>query len=325
MIILISLNDIKLWFVVFLTGCSGFTVKLTRPIVSFPETVVMKAQRSAKILLMDAVPFYEACSSHQGRFRDVKLNPYTEKQFLQMLLQKDLTRSKKPVDLKAIEKNRLNEIDTIRLLELEGLIEDPWRGTKPSINQPDVYGTLTSKFIDELNKFDTLKKDGFLFKLVKEENPTMLIGLEIKNPCDDDNIILNTRKLRKLGISRLKKGMQRKAYDEGYEKKHYCHQVMVDKDRGTTNDDRVLVLSLFGIKPELRALYLEQLKRGIEDHEKGLKKANYQKIELESDHISIKNPSINRYKKFFGQRKVFILDTELSYFSKVYRFVKTLL
>ena len=52
---------------------------------------------------MDALPFSEACSSHQGRFHDVKLNPYTEKPFLQMLLQKDLTRSKKPVDLKAIE------------------------------------------------------------------------------------------------------------------------------------------------------------------------------------------------------------------------------
>jgi len=134
----------------------------------------------------------------------------------------------------------------------------------------------------------------------------MRIGLEIKNPCDDENIILNTRKL---AIGGLKKSMQKRAYDEGYYKNHYCHQVM-----GTTNYDKVLVLSLFGIKPELKSLYLEQLKRGIEDHEKGLKNANYQKIELESEHMSIKNPSIKRYKKFFGQRKVFILDTKLSYF-----------
>ena len=103
---------------------------------------------------------------------------------------------------------------------------------------------------------------------------------------------------------------------------------MVDKDMGTTNYDRVLVLSLFGIKPELKSLYLEQLKRGIEDHEKGLKNANYQKIELDSEHMSIKNPSIKRYKKFFGQRKVFILDTKLSYYridTTVRYIVKTLL
>ena len=184
---------------------------------------------------------------------------------------------------------------------------------------------MTNTFIDELNEFDTLEEAGFLLKVVKKENPSMEIGLEIKNPCDNDNIILNTRNL---AIGGLKKSMQEKAYNEGYYKKHYCHQVMVDKERGITNDNKILVLSLFGIKPELRCLYLEQLKRGIEDYEKGLKKANYQEIELESEHISIKNPSIKRYKKFFGQRKVFILDSKLSYFridSTVKYIVKTLL
>ena len=228
-----------------------------------------------------------------------------------MLLQKDLKRSQKPVDFKAIDKNTLNEIDTIRLLEIKGLIENPWRGTDPSIDHPDIYGAMTNRFIDELNEFDTLEEAGFLLKLVKKENPAVRIGLEIKNPCDDNNIILNTRKL---AIGGLKKSMQKRVYYEGFHKKHYCHQVMVNKGMNTTNYDRVLVLSLFGIKPELKSLYLEQLKRGIEDHEKGLKKANYQKIELESENMSIKNPSIKRYKKFFGQRKVFILDTKLSYF-----------
>ena len=51
---------------------------------------------------------------------------------------------------------------------------------------------------------------------------------------------------------------------------------MVDKARRITNNDKILVLSLFGIKPELRSLYLEQLKRGIEDYEKSLTRANYQ-------------------------------------------------
>jgi len=306
MVILISLNEIKLWFVAFIASCSGFTTKITGPILACPEAIVMKAQRSAKVLLMDALPFSESYLSHQSRFRDAKLKPYTEIQFREMLLQKDLERSKTTVDFKAIEKNALNELDTIRLLELKGLIENPWRGTDSSIVHPDIYGNMTNTFIDELNGFDTLGEAGFLLKLVKKENPTMRIGLEIKNPCDDENIILNTRKL---AIGGLKKSMQKRAYDEGYYKNHYCHQVM-----GTTNYDKVLVLSLFGIKPELKSLYFEQPKRGIEDHEKGLKNANYQKIELESEHMSIKNPSIKRYKKFFGQRKVFILDTKLSYF-----------
>ena len=191
MVILISLNGIKLWFVAFLTSCSGFTMKITRPILAYPEAVVMKSQRSAKILLMDALPFSDAYLSHKSRFRDAKLKPYTEIQFKQILLQKDFERSKKPVDLKAIGKNTLSELDTTRLLELKGLIEDPWRGTDPSITQPDIYGTMTNTFIDELNKFDTLGEAGFLLKLVKKENPTMRIGLEIKNPCDNDNIILN--------------------------------------------------------------------------------------------------------------------------------------
>ena len=333
MVILISLNEIKLWFVAFLTSCSGFNMKITgpiRPILSYPETVLMKMQRSAKIRLMDALPFYDAYLSHQSRFHDAKLKPYTEIQFKQMLLQRDLERSLKPLDLKAIDKNALNELDTIRLLEVKGLIENPWRGTDPSIIHPDIYGNMTNTFIDELNEFEPLEEAGFLLKLVKRDD--MLIGLEIKNPCDDDNIILNTRKL---AIGGLKKSMQKKAYDEGYRKKrkkrkrhHYCHQVMVNNDSGTTNDDRVLVLSLFGIKPELKFLYLEQLKRGIEDHEKGLKNSNYQKIKFESEDMSIKNPSIKRYKKFFGQRKVFILDTELSYFrldTTVRYIVKTLL
>ena len=186
---------------------------------------------------------------------------------------------------------------------------------------------MTETFIDELNEFDTLEEAGFLLKVVKKENPTMKIGLELKNPCDNDNIVLNTRKLAASGGKNLKK-MQEKAYNEGYGKKHYCDQVMVDKDRRITNDDKILVLSLFGIKPELRSLYLEQLKRGIEDYEKGLTKANYQEIKLESEHMSIKNPSIKKCKKFFRQRKVFILDTKLSYFridTTVKYVVKTLL
>jgi hypothetical protein len=309
MIILISLNEIKLWFVTFLASCSGFTIKITGPILSCPETVIMRAQRSAKVLLMDSLTFSDAYLSHQSRFRDAKLEPYTEIQFKQILLQKDLERSKKPVDLNAIDKNALNEIDTIRLMELKGLIENPYRGTDANIVHPDIYGTMTNTFIDELNGFDTLEEAGFLLKIVKKENHTTRIGLEIKNPCDNDNIILNTRKLAIGEFGGLKKTMQKRAYDEGYHKEHYCHQVM-----GSTNYDKVLVLSLFGIKPEIKSLYLEQLKRGIEDHEKGLKKANYQKIELKSEYMSIRNSSIKRYKKFFAQRKVFILDTKLSYF-----------
>ena len=101
-----------------------------------------------------------------------------------MVRQKDLKRSQKPVDLKAIDKNRLNEIDTIRLLELKRLIQNPWRGTQPTIDQPDVYGIITDTFMNKLNQFDTLEKAGFLLKLVKKENPSMRIGLEIKNPCE---------------------------------------------------------------------------------------------------------------------------------------------
>ena len=109
MVILISLNGIKL---------------------AYPEAVVMKAQRSAKkIFLMDALPFSDAYLSHQSMFHDAKLKPYTEIQFKQMLFQRDLERSIEPVDFKAIDKNALNELDTIRLLELKGLIENPWRGT----------------------------------------------------------------------------------------------------------------------------------------------------------------------------------------------------
>ena len=99
MVILISLNGIKLWFVAFLTSCSGFTMKITRPILAYPEAVVMKAQRSAKkIFLMDALPFSDAYLSHQSRFHDAKLKPYTEIQFKQMLFQRDLERSIEPVD-----------------------------------------------------------------------------------------------------------------------------------------------------------------------------------------------------------------------------------
>jgi len=308
MIILISLNEIKLWFIAFVASCNAFTMKITRPILACrPEAIV----RKSKIFLMDALSFSDAYSSHQSRFRDAKLEPYTKIQFKQVLLQKDFKRSKKTFDFQAIDKNALNELDTIRLLEVKGLIQNPFRGRDRSIFHPDIYGNMTNTFIDELNEFDTLEEDGFLLKLVKKENPTMIIGLEIKNPCDNDNLILNTRKL---AISGLKKSMQKRAYDEGFRNKHYCHQVMVNKKTGTTNDDKVLILSLFGIKPELKTLYLEQLKRGIQDHEKGLKNSNYQKIELESEHMSIKNPSIKKYKKFFAQRKVFILDTELSYF-----------
>jgi hypothetical protein len=97
-------------------------MKITGPILAYPEAVVMKAQRSAKILLMDALPFSDAYLSHQSRFHDAKLKPYTEIQFKQMLLQRDLERSIKPVDFKAIDKNALNELDAIRLLELKGLI-----------------------------------------------------------------------------------------------------------------------------------------------------------------------------------------------------------
>ena len=102
--------------------------------------------------------------------------------------------------MKAIDKNRLNEIDTIRLLELKRLIQNPWRGTQPTIDQPDVYGIITDTFMNKLNQFDTLEKAGFLLKLVKKENPSMRIGLEIKNPCDNDNIILNTKKLANVGL-----------------------------------------------------------------------------------------------------------------------------
>jgi hypothetical protein len=66
MVILISLNEIKLWFVAFLAGCSGFTMKITGPILACPEAVVMRAQRSAKILLMDALPFSDSYLSHQS-------------------------------------------------------------------------------------------------------------------------------------------------------------------------------------------------------------------------------------------------------------------
>ena len=125
MVILISLNGIKLWFLTFLASCSGFAMKITGPILAYPEMIVVKAQRSAKILLMDALPFPDAYLSHWNRFRDDKLDPYSENQFKEMLLQKDLARSKKSVDFKAIEKNALNEIDTIRLLKLRGLIESP--------------------------------------------------------------------------------------------------------------------------------------------------------------------------------------------------------
>ena len=133
MVILISLNGIKLWFLTFLASCSGFAMKVTGPIIGCPEAIVLKVQRSAKILLMDALPFPDAYLSHESRFREAKLEPYTKTQFRQMLVQKDLERNKKGVDLKAIDKNALNELDTIRLLQLKGLIENPWRGTDPTI------------------------------------------------------------------------------------------------------------------------------------------------------------------------------------------------
>ena len=48
---------------------------------------------------------------------------------------------------------------------------------------------MTDTLIDELNEFDTLGEAGFLLKVVKKEEPITEIGLEIKNPCDNDNIL----------------------------------------------------------------------------------------------------------------------------------------
>ena len=73
MVILISMNKIKLWFLTFLASCNGFAIKISRPVIAVPQAVIIKAQRSAKILLMDALPFPDAYSSHQSRFRDAKL------------------------------------------------------------------------------------------------------------------------------------------------------------------------------------------------------------------------------------------------------------
>ena len=91
-------------------------------------------------------------------------------------------------------------------------------GTDPSIVHPDIYGIMTETFIDELNEFDTLEEAGFLLKVVKKENPTMKIGLELKNPCDNDNIVLNkdseAQRLITCGNNNLKNQLQRGSLSE---------------------------------------------------------------------------------------------------------------
>lgn len=67
-------------------------------------------------------------------------------------------------------------------------------------------------------------------------------------------------------------------------------------------------MNLFAIREDLRPIYLEQLKLGIQDFEKN-NNYNFQNIELETE-----NSSVNDYRKFFSQRKILILDTNLSYF-----------
>ena len=88
----------------FLASCSSFAMKITGPILVCPEAIVMKTERSVKILLVDALSFSDAYLSHRSRFRDAELEPYTEIQFTQMLLQKDLARSKKPSISKQLRK-----------------------------------------------------------------------------------------------------------------------------------------------------------------------------------------------------------------------------
>ena len=93
-------------------------------IIDSPQSLITQARRTCAVKLFDAQPIGVVYDSHSKRFRQAGLTPFTYQQYIALLLQKDLDRSHKPVDLAAIEGNSINEIDTIRLLQENGLIED---------------------------------------------------------------------------------------------------------------------------------------------------------------------------------------------------------
>ena len=311
LVVFAFIRKLKFLILGLISNCDSFIVQ---PILSTPQVtqvIVRQAKRGIKIAMFDAQLLKTAYLSHEKRFREAKLDPYTEDQYRQMVEEKDLERTYEEVDLEAIPGNKLVEIDTIRLLQVKGLIENPFRGSDSSVKNPDIYGYVTDLLIEEVNSFRPVleEKGFFLVKLEKSSRleKSILCGFELKNPVSDSNLIANSETLKATNGRSLMK-FQKRAYREGFDRKHYCHQVQEDKIRGILNERNIIILNLFGIETGLRSVYLEQLKRGIEDFENG-KNRNFKEIDETTFRGRIEN-----YQKFFGRRKVLILDTNLSYF-----------
>lgn len=113
--IFITINALKVILISFVTGCNTFIARVGNSIL-LPQIAISRTQRASKVIFLDAKPIYKAYQSYAGRFREAGFEPYSESKYVQMLLQKDLSRTHKPVDLQAISKILLDKVYTIRLL-----------------------------------------------------------------------------------------------------------------------------------------------------------------------------------------------------------------
>lgn len=114
------IDRLKVWLLSLLSACNGIILRISHPATTAVE-VIGVIKWATKIVLFDAVTIENAFDSHSIRFTEAGLKPYNFDQYRFLILQKDRGRGNK-VDLAAIQRNLIYEIDTIRLLEVKGII-----------------------------------------------------------------------------------------------------------------------------------------------------------------------------------------------------------